>query len=47
MNVNEIAPLWSIKLDASKPNEHVVYQTHRTVTTDTWYQFTNMLFGRD
>ena len=47
MNVNEIAPLWSIKLDASKPNEHVVYQTHRTVTTDTWNQFTNMLFGRD
>jgi len=47
MNVNEIAPLWSIKLDASKPNEHVVYQTHRTVTTDTWDQFTNMLFGRD
>lgn len=47
MNVNEIAPLWSIKLDASKPNEHVVYQTHRTVTTDTWDQFTNMLFGRE
>ena len=47
MNVNEIAPLWSIELDARKPNEHVVYQTHRTVTTDTWDQFTNMLFGRD
>ncbi len=47
MNVNEIAPLWSIKLDASKPNAHVVYQTHRTVTTDTWDQFANMLFGRD
>ncbi|MGB1740420.1 MAG: metal-dependent hydrolase [Pseudomonadales bacterium] len=45
MNVNEIEPLWSIKLDPSDPDAHVRYQTHRSVTNDTWQQFSKMLFG--
>ena len=46
MNINEIAPLWSIQFDPSKPWAHVDYLTHRNLGPSTTAQFQTMLMGQ-
>jgi inner membrane protein len=46
MNINEIAPLWSIQYDPSRPSTHVDYLTHRNLKPTTTAQFQRMLMGQ-
>jgi inner membrane protein len=45
MNVNEIAPLWSIQYKPDLPLNHVDYLTHRNLEPATTERFLKMLWG--
>ena len=45
MNVNEIAPLWSIQYKPDLPLNHVDYLTHRNLESATTERFLKMLWG--
>ena len=43
----EIDPLWGIRFDEKRPDEHVEYVTFRDVTDRKFDVFGKMLLGRD
>ncbi len=42
----EIKPLWGIRFSASTPEQHVPFETYRTVSKQDWRTFWSMLCGK-
>lgn len=42
-----VVPLWGIELNLADENQHVKYETYRTVTSETRRHFLNMLLNRE
>lgn len=44
---NDISPMWGIEIDAAKPEQHVRFETFRSISKEAREEFLGMIFGGD